>query len=205
MGNSTWEHTRTLLVISAASLAAPFVLHLFLNHTTQPAASAVVVHCTPSAVGLSTEAVHYADPRQRSRDQVKCYDAAAKFSDRDSLLRIRTEADNSSRPHCLILDYCYQANKMKLHHALHDSADLLPLCVRTDRRLIAWRAAPKLRNLVTFYFSHPTVTASSVSDIQTDFSLGRLTPERENINRLGRIETVQIDPVSLAARSQCGM
>ena len=31
---------------------------------------------------------------------------------------------------------------------------------------------------------------------------GRLTPERENINRSGRVESVQLDPGSLEARSQ---
>eukprot|EP01047_Picozoa_sp_COSAG01_P049478 COSAG01_NODE_4909_length_4634_cov_25.764498_1_plen_286_part_10 len=85
----------------------------------------------------------------------KCFDAAATFADRDRLLQPHSDTDRST-PHCFILDYSATAAKLRLSAALHANADSLPTTVRHHRRLIAWRAAPKLRNLVTFMFLHPS-------------------------------------------------
>ena len=82
------------------------------------------------------------------------FDAAPPFRERSSLLyRPAASSDSDTqRPHCLITDYSYVKHKMRLSEILHQASSLLPQRLQSSRRLIAWRSAPKLRNLVTFRF-----------------------------------------------------
>jgi hypothetical protein len=87
-----------------------------------------------------------------------CFKLAPSYDDRSDLLyanRRDSMSDADKRPFAFITDYSYVKSKLPLHGVLHDAAELLPPNLRRRRRLLAWRAAPKLRDLVSFRFQAP--------------------------------------------------
>ena len=54
-------------------------------------------------------------------------------------------------PFCFVTDYSFVKSKLKLIDAIRDHAHLLLSSVSATRRVMAWRAAPKMRNpLITY-------------------------------------------------------
>ena len=54
-------------------------------------------------------------------------------------------------PFCCVTDYSFVKSKRKLANAIRDHAHLLPSSVSATRRVMAWKAAPKMRNTLITY------------------------------------------------------
>ena len=63
--------------------------------------------------------------------------------------------DRNKAPFCFVTDYSLRKSRMNIAGALHANTDLLPATLQQPRRLVAWKSAPKLRNLVTFRYNFP--------------------------------------------------
>ena len=89
----------------------------------------------------------------------ECYDHAPDYSDRNKLLlnsiSTKPDTDHNKAPFCFVTDYSLRKSRMNIAGALHANANLLPASLQQPRRLVAWKSAPKLRNLVTFRYNFP--------------------------------------------------
>ena len=79
--------------------------------------------------------------------------------DRNKLLlnsiSTKPDTDHNKAPFCFATDYSLRKSRMNIAGALHANANLLPASLQQPRRLVAWKSAPKLRNLVTFRYNFP--------------------------------------------------
>ena len=54
-------------------------------------------------------------------------------------------------PFCFVTDYSFVKSKLKLTDAIRDHAHLLPSSISATRRVLAWKAAPKMRRTLITY------------------------------------------------------
>ena len=82
------------------------------------------------------------------------FDSAPAYNDRTSFL-IPATADDSETLHVFVTPYSFVTSRTNLGPILHSAAGRLPPQLQHRRRLIAYTAAPKLRNLITFRYELP--------------------------------------------------
>ena len=87
-------------------------------------------------------------------------------------------------PFCFVTDYSFVKSKLKLIDAIRDHAHLLLSSGSATRRVMAWRAAPKMRNtLITYGYVilHPFprwIWRLNDEDLASFFKDSRLTRVR---------------------------
>eukprot|EP01048_Picozoa_sp_COSAG05_P009645 COSAG05_NODE_803_length_7215_cov_20.387858_2_plen_211_part_00 len=85
----------------------------------------------------------------------ECFDEACVFTHPAELSKMSGDTDVEVEiPFCFITNYSFVKSKLMITDAIRDHAHLLPSSVSATRKVLAWRATPKLRNtLITYRLS----------------------------------------------------